>query len=423
MKVGLLKPIAPDHVGGGYTFEHEILERIQELAPKSSHEFVMLEDSDLTTANYRLESKSIRRQLPHLGLEFFINISPELAVIDCPFLTVVWDLQHRLQPYFPEVSSENRWQIRESFYSEVLRRAAFIITGTEAGRREIQQFYGVADDRIRILPLPTPRFALESDRVDPAVLARYELPAGYLFYPAQFWSHKNHVGLLRAVLHLKEVEGLALPIVFTGSDQGNESYVRETVKALQLDGHVHFLGHVSQTTLKALYQNALALCFVSFFGPDNLPPLEAFALGCPVIASDVPGAREQLGDAALLVNPSNEFEIAGAIAAVFHNRVKREGLIERGKQRARRFTGADYVKGVFTLLDEFQATRRCWSVERAIVVAPLTSPTISEPTPGTSSRCRMLWRSIIRSFSPRRKPRARRRSFRGKQRSSNTDAR
>ena len=56
MKVGLLKPIAPEHIGGGYTFEHEILERIQELAPKSSHEFVMLEDSDLTTANYRFPS-------------------------------------------------------------------------------------------------------------------------------------------------------------------------------------------------------------------------------------------------------------------------------------------------------------------------------------------------------------------------------
>jgi glycosyltransferase involved in cell wall biosynthesis len=386
MKVGLLKPIAPEHIGGGYTFEHEILERIQELAPNSSHEFVMLEDSDLTTANYRVESRSIRRQLPHLGIEFFINISPELAVIDCPFLTVVWDLQHRLQPYFPEVSSENRWQLRENFYSQVLRRAAFVITGTEAGKREIQHFYGVADDRIRIIPLPTPRFALESDRVDPAVLARYDLPADYLFYPAQFWSHKNHVGLLRAVSHLKEAEGLALPIVFTGSDQGNESYVRETVRALQLDGQVHFLGHVPQTTLKALYQNALALCFVSFFGPDNLPPLEAFALGCPVIASDVPGAREQLGDAALFVNPTNELEIAGAIAAVFHNRVKREGLIERGQQRARRFTGADFVKGVFALLDEFQVTRRCWSIEKVKAVETSTPPKISILVPCLNCR-------------------------------------
>jgi len=112
--------------------------------------------------------------------------------------------------------------------------------------------------------------------------------------------------------------------------------------------------------VSALYQSALCLCYVSFFGPENLPPLEAFGLGCPVIAADVPGASEQLGDAAIRVNPSNELEIAGALKLLSQDKTKRDELIRRGKERARRFTGRDFAKGLIASLDEFEPIRRSW---------------------------------------------------------------
>ncbi|PYK03966.1 MAG: hypothetical protein DME66_10980 [Verrucomicrobia bacterium] len=164
------------------------------------------------------------------------------------------------------------------------------------------------------------------------------------------------------ILHLKQKYNLRLPVVFTGSDQGNESYIRQLVQTLQLDDQVFFLGHVSRPALRVLYQNAFILCYPSFFGPLNLPPLEAFALGCPVIA-DIPGAKQELGDAAMLVNPANEFEIAEALKSVRSDSAKRESLIARGKERARRFTGSDFANGLFDLLDEFQPIRRCWSAD------------------------------------------------------------
>jgi len=391
MRVGILAPVAEETIGGGYTFEHEIFERVLECAEASNHEFVVFEDlkgrrvkskrpnlryvslkgsfparaySKLRNASkrnvYWWEKRWIGTILTREQIEFFLSTSFETLTLDIPFLVIVWDLQHRLQPFFPEVSSVGRWQRREKFFSQVLSRAAYVITGTQAGKKEVQMFYGVAAERIRILPHPTPRFALEEGASDAVELAKYRLPRPYIFYPAQFWSHKNHVAILRAILQLKEADNLRLPVVFTGSDQGNESYVRQLVQKLQLEDQVFFLGQVSRQTLRALYQNALALCYVSFFGPENLPPLEAFALGCPVIAANVPGASEQLGDAAIRVNPANELEIAQALKSLFHDRDKRESLILRGKERARRFTGPDFAKGVFGLLDEFEATRRCW---------------------------------------------------------------
>jgi glycosyltransferase involved in cell wall biosynthesis len=386
MRVGILSPIAPERIGGGYTFEQETFERVLELAPGSKHQFVIFEGFRGSKAEikapgfkyvqlerppfdflvvrkrvYPWERSWIDDVLNREKIEFFLNTTFEAVTLKIPFLAIVWDLQHRLQPFFPEVSANGVWEGRENFYSQVLKRAAFVIVGTQAGKKEVQTFYGVPDENIRILPHPTPGFALEESARDSVELAKYNLPANYVFYPAQFWSHKNHAAILRAILHLKRTDNLSLPVVFTGSDQGNETYVRELVQQMQISDQVFFLGHVSRPTLKALYQNALALCYISFFGPENLPPLEAFGLGCPVIAADVPGASEQLGDAAIRVNPANELEIAQALKLLFHDRVKREELVRRGKERARRFTGRDFAKGLFDLLDEFEPIRRCWS--------------------------------------------------------------
>jgi glycosyltransferase involved in cell wall biosynthesis len=100
--------------------------------------------------------------------------------------------------------------------------------------------------------------------------------------------------------------------------------------------------------------------YVTFFGPDNLPPLEAFALGCPTIASNVAGASEQLGDAALLVEAQDPNQIAAAIARLRTSPELRQQLIDRGYQRARQWTSKDYVKSVLTVLAEFEPIRRCW---------------------------------------------------------------
>ncbi len=198
-------------------------------------------------------------------------------------------------------------------------------------------------------------------------MTKYRIPEGYLFYPAQFWPHKNHVGLLLAVNLLRERYGLILPVVFVGYDKGNLRYVRRVVDELDLSTQVHFLGFVSQEDLVGLYRNAFALTYLTFFGPDNLPPLEAFALGCPVIASNVSGAQEQLGDAALLVDPRDEEQIALAVKSLHDDPALRQTLVQRGLQRAAKWTGEDFVRSVFSILDEFKPVLRCWSTTEPYV--------------------------------------------------------
>ena len=186
-------------------------------------------------------------------------------------------------------------------------------------------FYGIPDERIRIFL--TRRRVSRSKTAPNAgpiqIAAQLHLLSGAVLEPQESRADPTRI------LHLKQKYNLRLPVVFTGSDQGNESYIRQLVQTLQLDDQVFFLGHVSRPALRVLYQNAFVLCYPSLFGPLNLPPLEAFALGCPVIA-DIPGAKQELGDAAMLVNPANEFEIAEALKSVRSDSAKRESLTARG---------------------------------------------------------------------------------------------
>jgi len=255
------------------------------------------------------------------------------------------------------------WQRREARFARRLRRATAIITGTQVGQSQIERFYQVAAERIRRLPHPTPTFALQPPATDvAAVLARHQVRGPYLFYPAQFWAHKNHVALLHVLRALRHQHGLDFSVVFVGSDQGNQGHVRRQAAALGVADWVHFLGFVPREDLVALYRGAFALVYLTFFGPENLPPLEAFALGCPVIASAIPGAAEQLGQAALLVNPADEQSAVSAILRLRDDPALRATLLERGQHRARQFTGLDFTRGLLHILDDFAPLRRCWAV-------------------------------------------------------------
>lgn len=390
MKVGVFLGDYRPTEGGAFTFQDEVVGALARLANESRHEFTLItrqpETLGATAGPLNLlaykppppwEAAALRigRSFSGLrgrrwlrtrfeqtaraaGIQYLWFTTPRSLEIDLPYLTIVYDLQHRLQPWFPEVNEFGAWYSRESPYSRFLPRAAAIIAGTEAGRGEIAHFYGVPARRIRLLPHPTPGFALQAAPQPRAALEKFNLPETYLFYPAQFWAHKNHANLLLALACLRDQHGLTLPLALVGSDHGNRDYIEELARQHKLP--VHFLGFVSQAELVALYQHAFALTYVTMFGPENLPPLEAMALGCPVVASRVAGAEEQLGEAALLVEATSPEEIAAAILRLHNEPDLRAMLVGRGRARAARWQVDDFVRGVFTILDDFEPYRRTW---------------------------------------------------------------
>jgi glycosyltransferase involved in cell wall biosynthesis len=278
-----------------------------------------------------------------------------------PFVMAVHDLQHRIQPEFPEVSANGEWQRREYLFRNAARHAMLLIADSEIGKEDILTYYGqygVKSDRVVVLPF-LPAHYLPQYVAPPecsAVLARYGVVGPYLFYPAQFWPHKNHVRIVEAVGLLKQRQNLAIQVVFSGSHAGEVreqvfERTKETARRYQIEPQIHWLGYVPETEIAAFFAGAQALIMPTFFGPTNIPPLEAWSLGCPVITSDIRGIREQMGDAALLVNPHSVESIADAILRVWGNEQLRQGLIARGRARLGSYTPAEFRDRLKDLLE------------------------------------------------------------------------
>jgi len=395
MRVGIFYSGSAPEAGGGHTYEQDLLFSFLSVAQESHHEYVLISKTDMTGVlgkypNARLSNRVIRGiPIARIFLHYFFDglfftklamrfsrlnkvikdekidmvvfLSPAPEAVECPYIVPVWDLQHRLQPWFPEVSNNGVWAGREKYAREILGRATYIITGTHEGRDEISFFYAIPKNRIRVLPLPAPEYCLSNRKIrSKEDIYKFQIPEEYLLYPAQFWAHKNHINCLRALKILHQQYHLYLSLVFVGAEKGNRKYVENYINYNGLSEHVRLLGFVNRDDLISLYQNAFAMVFPTFFGPDNLPPLEAFTLRCPVIASRVLGSDEQLGDAALLFDPKNPEDIARQIATLYNNPKMRTELIEKGNQLAHKWTGKNYMRNLFTLIDDFENIRLCW---------------------------------------------------------------
>lgn len=300
------------------------------------------------------------QQLRDLDIRLLWNMNQHALPVSIPFIRTIWDVNHRINSMYPEFSySRFTFDGLDADIENSLARASYVIVGTEEGKRQLVDIFGVDHRKVRIIPFPTPELST-ADLCSDAVLKVIQ-KGPYIFYPARMWPHKNHVTILEALRILRANGGGAnLRCVFSGADEGNLDYVLRYANKLGLGGQLDYVGVVAESDIAYLYQRAFALVYASGVGPDNLPPLEAMALGCPVIAADVPGAREQFGNAALFFDPMNENEIAERIRELAKSGLLRDDLVQRGRDRAAAWSVEDYARSIRSILNEFALVARAW---------------------------------------------------------------
>ncbi|MCG3129723.1 MAG: D-inositol-3-phosphate glycosyltransferase [Phycisphaerae bacterium] len=327
----------------------------------------------------------MRAWMTACGVGMMVYPSPHRLSFEAgvPYLMPIHDLQHRLLPQFPEVRIDGEWERREYLFRNGVRHAEILLADSETGREDILRCYGrygATKERIHVAsysPVCTEP-PVEARLRCGEVLQRLNLPPRYFFYPAQFWPHKNHLRLIAALAVLEREHGIRAPLALTGAATGSLreaalADVRRAATELNVADRVHLPGYVSDADLAALYTSAAALVMPTFFGPTNLPVLEAWTLGCPVVTSDIRGVREQAGDAALLVDPRSVESIAAGLELVWTNDAVREALIARGRQRLRVFTRDQFarrlVNAVEAAVERVEARRMKNNREEALCLA------------------------------------------------------
>ena len=336
--------------GGSATFQQTVLSGLQRMSSAHECSYVQPAPGKGVVQSWVAEKK----------IDFVWFLSPYFEPVDVPFATTVWDLGHREMPYFPELSLSG-WTFdqREGFYSHVLPRAGLVVIGNSVGARTVNEFYRVRPENICEIPLPVNTTPLQAVNKDPGLLQPYALtPGEYLFYPAQFWPHKNHITLIDALATL-HAAGAHMKLIFTGSDKGNRQYVEDYAANRGLKDWVVFAGFVDTPVLHQLYLNAYAMTFASLLGPDNLPPLEAMALGCPVVSAAFNGAQEQMGDAALLFEGLDANDAVAKIAALSDPGLRAK-LIANGHALVKTRSPDVYVAKINQALEVFARKRKLW---------------------------------------------------------------
>ncbi len=265
-----------------------------------------------------------------------------------PGVSPIFDLMHRYEPSFPEVSANGLAKKRDAHYEKVCQYAKAILVSSQLGKQHVMDCYRVDERKIFVFPYVAPPYVWNAQGSSD-VLERYHLPERYIFYPAQLWKHKNHTGILRAMSLLKQ-QGLSVNAVFAGSRQNGADEVFREMEKLDLQDQVFYLEYVDNDEVVALYKNSVALVMATFFGPTNIPQLEAFALGCPVVTSNVYGIQEQVGAAALLFDPYDVEDIAEKISMVWTNEDLRQELIQKGLQRAQEWNREKFAARLLSIV-------------------------------------------------------------------------
>ena len=257
-----------------------------------------------------------------------------LVLYQLQFIITIFDGSFRDSPEFDEVREFAQFERRDTVWRNAAIKASVIVTNADELIDMLCRRYAMERDHAVCIPFsPSPYVSRSDAAEDSAILGKHGIEPGYLFYPAQFWSHKNHATILLAMRLLRD-QGGRHKLVLCGSDPGARTAFEALVAQHGLSESVQILGFVPSEELGALYRGASALVMATYFGPTNLPPLEAWAIGTPVIYPEA--FQAQAGDAAILFDYDDPASLAQAITKV-GSADERARLAIAGKQRLAHF--------------------------------------------------------------------------------------
>lgn len=308
--------------------------------------------------------REIGADLVHLPLNLVPMLMPR------PYVVTIHDMGSLL------FGTGTKFQKNARFYMfrRGLLRAERVIAVSAATRRDVENVLGVPGDRIRqIYDAPDPKFIPEHPSVSMSaeeqfcerqrILERYGISYPFILYAGAVRTQKNIPRLVEAFAVLRgDLEQHPvyrdLRLIIIGDEISQHPSLRRAVIKTRVEKLVRFLGFVPIETLRVFFQAASAFVFPSLYEGFGLPPLEAMASGTPVVTSNVSSLPEVVGDAAVLVNPENVFDIARGIRDVLVDERLRADLVQRGYDQVRRFSWATAARQVLEIYREVGEARK-----------------------------------------------------------------
>ena len=268
----------------------------------------------------------------------------------CPYLVTV----HDVLDYMYRASDGGGIRGTLNFYSTryVLQHAARILAVSNFTKNDVARLFNIPFNRIEVLyNAIDERFLLghATDKEREFIRERYQVTYPFILYAGRISPHKNLVRIIEAFSALKtelarEDQFPDLKLIIIGDEVSRHPDLRRTVIRGGVQNDVRFLGFVPIDVLRIFYDTAKLFVFPSLYEGFGLPPLEAMAHGTPVVTSNASSLPEVVGNAAIMVNPENVFDIMRAMQRALTDAPLRDKLKTRGYEQVRRFSWEDSAR-------------------------------------------------------------------------------
>lgn len=254
-----------------------------------------------------------------------------------PIALMVLDLSFL---HLPEVYPRRTRLRLTSLVGYQVHQAAAVLTISDFCRRDLIDSYGLEPERVHVVPLAiesAPPLSEGGRGRAAAVLSAHGVTRPFILYLGNLHPRKNVPRAIRAFVEARRIDSALRELQFVVAGARWWGSGEAEAAATAPPGSVVFMGRVEDDTRRVLLEQAEALVYVSRFEGFGLPPLEAMAVGTPVLAADAAALPEVTGGAALLVDPDDDRAICEGLRGILTDGPLRAELITRGRVRASHF--------------------------------------------------------------------------------------
>ena len=286
---------------------------------------------------------------------------------DIAFISNIWDLDHKKNSQFPEHNYNDVYENKEKLFKEITTRAFKIVVPHDSNKKDLINFYKINNDKVVIqnfIPmLPTiynqnnhkKNFYIE-------LFNKFELPNDkkIIFYPAQFWAHKNHKYIIDSAKILKNDNNKNYFFVFCGGNKGNHDYIKNLILKEKLDNFVKILKFVSDDELISLYLNCHGVVMPTYCGPTNLPIYESFYFRKIIFYTKDLIPNDKINDHLVLIDINSPKDLCKKLEIIFDD-TKVEKIINENYEYYQSICNENiFILNYKKILDEFSYLLNRW---------------------------------------------------------------
>ncbi len=229
------------------------------------------------------------------------------------------------EDHLPQFFSEEEVIRRKEYQKNTLIKSDVVVFSSRDAKNDFERLYPKSKAQLFVLPFAVTHPDFSYEKIDD-LLKKYNLRKNYFLVPNQFWAHKNHIVILKAVKNLIE-KGINITVAFTGKDHDFRNieyfkFLQKYIKDNKLKDNIFFLGFIDRKEQLCLMKNANAVIQPSLFEGWSTVVEDAKALNKLLILSDLPVHREQIKQNVCFFNPKDELELSNILDSNFKSPTK-----------------------------------------------------------------------------------------------------